>query len=586
MNPLWLLIKKNLTLLLRAKASALVVVFAPLLIILVLGVSYNTSSPYNLNIGIVPPASPENSALQEEVQAFMGTLQQEGFKTVTYERNAEEQGVKDCLQDLSLGAVHTCIKVPASFAVEGNTPKEVLFYVDPSRVQLVWMIQETLNKKFDFKAQEISLELSQELLSTLSSSKAAVGEKKSQLQAAKDQTSSASSSISSAQNSLGGLDFAVSETIYDSLILENLSADATSAGENIALAKGTIESTNLSSSEKAKITSDLEDAQNKVKGVAAALKSDGSLSVLVGGMEVDLAAARSKLHSLTETVQNSNSQLGSSSTTLQEAVTAMDAIIQGLGEVQGKLESQRVTDPATLAAPIITKVQKVGQEGTYLNSVFPALLVLVVMFTSLLLGTTLVMMEKNSPAFVRNFFLPLRKITFITATFLTNSIVMIIQLVIILGVSLFFLEDLASHLPVIFLVLLVASTVFTFLGMGIGYLFISEETGVLASISLGSLLLFVSGVILPLESIPSLLRQIMFFNPYVIAEKVLREILIFKTGFSFLLVDLGILLAYSIVLFLVLLVGDAYLQYRYTHRTLHHRQKLLKEQGKQEKNAV
>ena len=52
MNTLWLLTKKNLRLLIRAKGSALIVVFAPLLIILILGLSFNNASKYGLNIGV------------------------------------------------------------------------------------------------------------------------------------------------------------------------------------------------------------------------------------------------------------------------------------------------------------------------------------------------------------------------------------------------------------------------------------------------------------------------------------------------------------------------------------------------------
>ena len=575
MNALGLLVKKNLTLLLRAKASALVVILAPLLIILVLGVSYNTNSPYGLNIGVVGSTS-------ADVQAFTSALQQEGFKVITY---APEQG-KDCLQDIGLGFVHTCIQVPDSFAVEGNTPKEVTFQVDPSRVQLVWMIQETLQSKFNLKAREISQQLSQELVGTLSSTKVTISEKKGQTQGARDLAASASSSLDAAKGSLVTLDLAVLPASYNTTIMDNLSSEADAAVSKNTLAKSKIEATNLSSSQKLEITSLLAETDDLVQGVAAALKSGGSLRGLVESLQADLSAAQSKLSSAAESVTSSQGQLETSASALQETVSTLDHVVSGLGEAQSKLESQQVTDPGTIATPLVTKVQRVGKEGTYLNYVFPALLMLVVMFTSLLLGTTLVMMEKSSPAYVRNFFLPLRKITFVTATFLTNGAVLMIQLVIILGVSLFFLKDLLPHLPLLFLVALLASMVFTLLGMAIGYLFTSEETGILASISTGSILLFLSGVILPLESLPAWLREIVAFNPYVIAEKILREVLIFKAEFLSWGADLAMLVVYAGVLFLLILVGDAYLHYRYTHNSLRHRHKLLREETKQQKNTV
>ena len=144
---------------------------------------------------------------------------------------------------------------------------------------------------------------------------------------------------------------------------------------------------------------------------------------------------------------------------------------------------------------------------------FPALLVLVVMFSSLLLGTTLVMMEKNSPAFFRNYFLPLRKGTFVISTFLTILLITLVQVIIILGVSIGFLKESPANMLPIAGVLLLSSSVFSFMGMGIGYTFRSEETGTLASISTGSLLLFLSGVVLPVESISPAIRGSHFSQP-------------------------------------------------------------------------
>ena len=62
------------------------------------------------------------------------------------------------------GEVNTCIVLPESLQIDGNQPKEVIFYIDPSRINLVWIIQESVGEKFNIKAQEISQDLSQNLL--------------------------------------------------------------------------------------------------------------------------------------------------------------------------------------------------------------------------------------------------------------------------------------------------------------------------------------------------------------------------------------------------------------------------------------
>ncbi|HLD40050.1 MAG TPA: hypothetical protein VJB13_02825, partial [Candidatus Nanoarchaeia archaeon] len=175
MQSIWLLTKKNIKLLLRAKASALIIIFAPLLIILLLGLSYNTSSKYGLNIGVYA------SSYTEDVNSFMELLKEQEFNIVTY-----NSSIEDCVQDIKSGVVHTCIAVPENLQVDGNTPKEITFYLDPSKINLVWMIQETLSSKFDFKSQQLSQELTQDLLGKLADAKSKISESKTSLSTAKD----------------------------------------------------------------------------------------------------------------------------------------------------------------------------------------------------------------------------------------------------------------------------------------------------------------------------------------------------------------------------------------------------------------
>ncbi len=141
MNSLWLLTTKNLKILIRAKGSALIVIFAPLLIILLLGLSYNTAGKYGLTLGLVSPT------ISDDVAAFKQLLEADGFTVFPYEGDSAP-----CLEDIKSGVVHTCILVPESLRVESNQQKEVTFYVDPSKINLVWMVQETVKEKFNLKS--------------------------------------------------------------------------------------------------------------------------------------------------------------------------------------------------------------------------------------------------------------------------------------------------------------------------------------------------------------------------------------------------------------------------------------------------
>lgn len=557
MKRLWLLTKKNLKLLIRSKSSALIIFFAPLLIILILGLSYNTSSKYGLNIGVY------STSFTEDVNSFMTSLQEKEYKIVKYETSLEE-----CVEDIKLGFIHTCVSIPESLQIEENKPKEIVFYIDPSKINLVWAIQEDLGNKFNLKAQELSQELAQNIITRLIETKTKVSEKSTELNSVKEKSASASASTETLKENLGKIDLSMSTTAYDTTFVaalkNNLSTEIGGGISEVANALDALETANISSGKTA-IKKALEDADEKLNLALTLVQGNGTNSleevvVLIASLEQDLTSTKTKLTSASEAISSTATSLSTTTEMIKGSIASLESVQQGLEEIKANLESQKVTDASVVSAPLITKIEKISPEKSYLNYMFPVLLVLVIMFSSLLLGTTLVMMEKNSPAFFRNYFVPLKKGMFVLSIYLTNLIITLIQIVVILGVALFFLKENSLVMLPIALILLLSSSVFTFLGMSLGYLFKSEETGVLASISLGSFLLFMSGVVLPLESVSPLLRKITYYNPFVISEKIIRELFLFGASIEVIWVDLLILIGYSVVLFVIILIIERVIQ--------------------------
>ncbi len=581
MRSLWNLTKKNLRLLLRAKSSALIVFLAPLLIILILGLSYNTSSQYGLIIGVY------STSFTDDVNSLMDSLQEQEFKIVKYENSTEE-----CVEDIKLGYVHTCLSLPENFKVESNTPKEVSFYVDPSKINLVWMVQETLQRKFNLQSQQISQEISQNILTKLTETKTKLSEQSGQLSSTKEKSSSAFQISESVKQQLNGIDLSKTATTYDLKIVD-LFKDHTGAKVSTAITKITsaieeLDSSNISSSEKSSIKKSLSNASENLQDVSAKITGSGEnslsgISSLISSLDNDLKSTEAKLTAASASIASSANNVDGAKAMIQEIIGLVDGLQASVSLTQANLDL-KITEASTIANPLITKIEKISPEGTYLNYTFSILLIIVIMFSSLLLGTTLVMMEKHSPAFFRNSFLPVRKTTFIFSIYLTNLILILIQIIVILGVSLFFMKESLPLFPQIALILFISASVFTFLGMCIGYIFDSEETGVLASISTGSLLLFLSGVILPLESVSPLLRNITYFNPFVIAEKLIRQILLFKTPLSLIWMDIVILTSYVLVLFLVILVLELFLHQHIIKRYLRNNHQIHRQKDKQNKN--
>ena len=105
-------------------------------------------------------------------------------------------------------------------------------------------------------------------------------------------------------------------------------------------------------------------------------------------------------------------------------------------------------------------------------------------------------------------------------------------------------------------ILLLITVFFTLIGMAVGHFFRSEETATLASISIGSIFLFLSDIILPLESMPDYIRNIAYFNPFVLGEMLLRKSILFKAQFPELANEIYLLIAYSAVLFIIIWISQ------------------------------
>ncbi|MDP3990068.1 MAG: ABC transporter permease [archaeon] len=565
MKALWLLTKKNLQILIRSKSSALIVIFAPLLLILILGLSYDTSNNFSLTIGV------HATSFSDDVNSFVSLLEEEGFTIEKY-----EDSVDPCRKDIIGGKVNTCIVLPESLQVEGNQPKEVIFYIDPSRINLVWIIQESVGEKFNLKAQEISQDLSQNLLLTLQDTRNTINSNMNTIGIIKEKSSSASSSASSLKSSLDSVDLIVPDTTYNITSVATARTGVTNAQGNIDQALDALSDSNISGSEKQTISKALNDADDELGDLAIIFASNGnaSLEIMINTMNTELQNVKASLGTAAAAIDATRTDMSTVATSLQEINVNIDNIGTSLSTITTQLDSQKVTDASTISKPLTTRIENVVEEGTFLNFLFPALLVLAVMFGSLLLGTTLVMIEKNSPAFIRNYFLPVSKISFISAIYLTNVFLSLIQIVVILGIALLFLDTLLTSIPAVALVLFLAATIFIFLGMIIGYLFASEETAILASISLGSLLLSLSGVLLPLEGLSPILRQITVYNPFVIAEKLIRQFFIFGSSFSSVWQDLLLLVGYAIILFVVIILVETVLHKHFVARWMKHHKKV------------
>lgn len=500
MHKIFAIIKKNLNLLIRSKTSALIIIFGPLLMILLIGAAFNTSNLYDIKVASYSESYSELSS------SIVDLLTQSQFQTTKTKTESE------CVNGVKKALYHVCMVIPKDLTVKSEDAN-IVFYVDSSRVNIVWIILSTVSSKIESKSSELSLQMTQSLLNAIAKIQVEITDKKPAADALTSGIQDTSSKISQISSSLAALDLDFNITEF------NISQIKTEA-DSVARSQNT---------------------------------SAATLNSLLDGLSSKLSKFGSKLTSAAKTRESSTKTLEEAKTTLSSNTEKANSIKSALSNMESAISSIEIKEAKRIVSPITTSLKTVTIERTHLSFMFPTLLVLVIMFISILLASTTVIKEKTAKAYFRNYISPTSNWTFIFAHYITNLLIIISQLLVIFIVSSFFFKkEILSNLPNVLLALFVIASAFILLGMFIGYLFRTEETSNLAAISVASILIFFSNAILPIESMPVVIARIAHFNPFVISEAVIKQLFIFNSSLEPLITSIGLLLSYS-VLFVALI---------------------------------
>ncbi|MEM4263658.1 MAG: ABC transporter permease [Candidatus Woesearchaeota archaeon] len=538
------LVKKNIKMLVRAKSSALIVVLGPLLIILLAGLAFDNSDLYSVKIGTF------SEKYNDVSNSFIEKLSQKQFKVIRYPDSGS------CTKGIELGEVHTCIIFSPNFEIASNNSNKITFFVDYSKINLVWTVLNVMTTRLSEKSMEMSRNLTTILVNALEFSSKEIASKKPslvQLTTANDEMGRRVTDISVRLEEVD-LGFDVNEIGVNELdraknkvkhwVDNSLSIGRQSlqrAKEYMSTLSGSLPASTLSDAAKQNLMDSLKD---NVEDIAALEDKMKTTEQLVSTENAEFEEAINKIiGKLTQTKAQLDSAVKERDTTLDELAIIrdqLDASLKNLLNVQktfnnieNMIKAVEVKDPEALVQPIVTEIKPITSEKTYLNYVSPTLIVLVLLFTALLLAPTMILLEKTSSAYFRNYMMPVKDIIFILATFFSCFFLMLLQTVVILAIAaIFFSSQIFSGFHYTILVLLALITSFTFLGMIIGYLFNSEETATLAGISAGSVLLFMSDVIIPIESMPEPLLRVAEFNPFIIGSDLLRSTIIYNASFA------------------------------------------------------
>ncbi len=601
------MVRKNFKTILRSRASALIILLGPFLIIFLIGLAFNTTGLHNIKIGIYVEQR------NEIVDEIMQSLKDNDF--VVKETETEE----GCIDAVKRGSVHLCMSVGGNLSEE-SIDREITFHVDYSKVNLVFTILNVITHEVEDISTDLSLEYATLLIEQMNTTAVEIRDKSAIITGLANSAEEMKQSLELLSTELGGLQ--VNSSAFGISSIESKISSSSAQIEDFGtIAEETTEAgielldelesfiTAFESELETQITTveDFEETVSSYSTLACSFDFSGvegltfdpctelqtvedtlddaisqaeSLGTQFGTIAVQLDAVRDDLEtaledqqeildaaqeditSLSHLLKNSSkkidalggqrdaivSDLDTLLITLNKNIGTIDEMQQSIEEISDNLARAEITKAENLVNPIMTRIKPVLESKSYLDYTMPSLLVLVVLFMSILLSSTVVMTEKSSRAYFRNYITPIPDMTFLVSIYTTSLVIVFVQSIVLLVIAqLAFGVAIFSNILSILLALLLIASIFILIGMSIGYVFVSEETATLASISLASILLLFSSFLIPLESLSEPIGTIAVYSPFVISENVLRQLLIFGNPITAAGDDVLLLLFYIIV---------------------------------------
>ena len=548
---------KNLKLLMRSKTSMLVVVFGPLLIMLLVGFAFNNNTSSKLTIGYY--ADQKTDLTNSFIKALTDNP---NFIVINYPSDAQ------CIDMIQQGKVHLCVIFPDDFRIDNNKTNELQFYVDQSRANFVYSVIDTVSSKVDITSSQLSYQMTSDLITVIDSTKKSNAEQLARIVAIQTSVGDISTKLKGAQTKLNSVDYSGSSV--DVAPIKTLSTkinndiDELSSAANVAISDGkntynnakTYMTDSNGTAILNSLNSELDQLQTSVNDTINSTNSDlGNLTARLDTLTADVDNLNKKLSDAQTASGDSSNDIADTIKALSEAKTNIDGLRSLIETSNAQINALKVTNANSIVNPIKTTIKPVSSKSSNLSFIFPYFIILIIVFIGIMLSSNLIIMEKTSKAYFRNFTTPTKDLTFVMSIFFTSFIVVLLQLVFILALAYYFLNtSVLSNLALTALLILAAISLFALIGMAIGYAFNSQESVTMASISVGSILLFLSNLILPLESMSPIIQGIARYNPYVLCSELLKKLTVFEAKFSEVYMDFIILGVYLIALFIIVML--------------------------------
>ena len=124
---------KHFKLLFRSKRQAILIIFGPILLTILIGLAFSNKAAFDLNIGTY---APESNLLTDQFTESLSTK----FGVLEYETR------EACIQDVKQRTTHACVVFHEDFQVGVEGKNEISYHIDYSNLNLVGAITESLTE--------------------------------------------------------------------------------------------------------------------------------------------------------------------------------------------------------------------------------------------------------------------------------------------------------------------------------------------------------------------------------------------------------------------------------------------------------
>ncbi|MEI7961171.1 MAG: ABC transporter permease [archaeon] len=299
------------------------------------------------------------------------------------------------------------------------------------------------------------------------------------------------------------------------------------------------------------------DAQSR--SISSAL---GSSNTTIGEMSSKLSVFKSSIDEVKSLISESRQ----SKLDIESKLNASDSLLSSL---QSELVNIKDIDPQVLAKPAVFYEKKIFNVDPF-GILVSNSAVIVLILTCMLLTSILILLEKNQNVTQRLILSPTSRVTLLFGKIVGQLVIAWVETAIILSVAFvkiplpfsifgvnslgFGLVSYASWFDIFFAITIISLS-FISLGILISFFTKNQSTAILASLLIVVPMLFLSGVILPIEFMEPAMQFVSSVLPLTVANNILIGLIVKGYTLTNLLVPLVALFVFSLAIIIGVMSG-------------------------------